>query len=284
MSQPALVFGIGAAKSGTSWLQTYLREHTDCFFRNLKELHYFDSLDSGMGSFYRDDAADRVRRESKKLANHRDAKNNTWLPLLISDLNEWMDVFDGHTAVDGPYLEYIGYNRANVALVGDFTPAYAGCSKAMLKHMSRMSENVRFVYIMRDPVDRLWSHIRMDAGKGGVEDIVEQFLSDARPNIANESDYCGRIGGLLKVVPKKQLHIEVFERLFSAEAIERLCRFLGISVKPASYDKAVHKGKSKTLDPLLRMVFQNKLKPQYDFVEDLFGGLPREWTNKMVTL
>lgn len=285
MSQPTLVFGVGAAKAGTGWLQSYLRDHKHCFFRNLKELHYFDSLDSGMGGFYRKDAAERVKRESQKLANHADAKNNTWLPVLISDLNEWMDVFDGDAAVDDAYLGYIGFFRGDVSLVGDFTPAYAGCSTAMLRHMYQMGENVRFVYIMRDPVDRLWSHIRMDAdGAEGIEDIIEQYLGGVRPNIANESDYRGRMRGLLEVVPRKHLHFEFFERLFSTQAIEKICRFLGVSMKSASYDKPVHKGKSKKLDPLLRMVFQDKLKPQYDFVEELFGGLPREWTDKMVTL
>ncbi len=287
MSQPAIVFGIGAAKAGTGWLQTYLRDHDDCFFRNLKEIHYFDSLDFAMGDHYRHDLAGRICGARTRLANHHDAQNNTWLPLLISDMSEWLEMFDGQSSIDDDYLEYLGLKRDDVLLIGDFTPAYAGCSKEMLAHMFELGGNVMFIYILRDPVDRLWSHIRMDARGADtvpVDAIIEQYLSDARPNIAHESDYRGRIGALLEVVPPQNVHLEFFERLFTKEAIEKICGFLGISAAPARYNEAVHQGTAKDLDPLLRAVFQEKLKPQYEFVEGLFGGLPQEWTDKMVRL
>jgi len=35
--------GIGAAKSGTSWVAEYLREHPDVAMSPIKELHYFDA-------------------------------------------------------------------------------------------------------------------------------------------------------------------------------------------------------------------------------------------------
>ena len=38
MSEPVLMFGVGAAKSGTSWLHRYLDEHPECHFRAIKEL------------------------------------------------------------------------------------------------------------------------------------------------------------------------------------------------------------------------------------------------------
>jgi hypothetical protein len=39
------VFGIGSAKSGTTWLYRYLRSHRECHLRGHKELHYFDAID-----------------------------------------------------------------------------------------------------------------------------------------------------------------------------------------------------------------------------------------------
>ena len=43
MSDPVLLFGIGATKAGTSWLHRYLAGHPDCALRSIKELHFFDT-------------------------------------------------------------------------------------------------------------------------------------------------------------------------------------------------------------------------------------------------
>lgn len=34
--------GIGAAKSGTTWLTTVLRQHPEIFLSKVKEIHYFN--------------------------------------------------------------------------------------------------------------------------------------------------------------------------------------------------------------------------------------------------
>ena len=53
-----VLFCIGAAKAGTSWLHTQLSAHPECHFRAIKELHYFDALDTG--------------RLDRQIANHEE--------------------------------------------------------------------------------------------------------------------------------------------------------------------------------------------------------------------
>ena len=52
MAAPVLMFGVGAAKSGTSWLYQYLAAHPDCHLRSIKELHFFDTRDMGNRDWY----------------------------------------------------------------------------------------------------------------------------------------------------------------------------------------------------------------------------------------
>ena len=47
MSEATLMFGVGATKAGTSWLYRYLADHPECHLRSIKELHFFDALDTG---------------------------------------------------------------------------------------------------------------------------------------------------------------------------------------------------------------------------------------------
>ena len=285
MSKQTLLFCLGAAKAGTGWLQEYLRGHNACYLRNLKELHYFDVLDGGGNAWHIKKLEERLTQSRKRLENHPDKENNTWLPVLIADLEAWLELFDGHTADDAGYLAYLGMGREDATLVGDFTPAYAMLSKEMLAHMHGMSENVKFIFLMREPVDRLWSNIRMVAGKNNgkiIDTRVEKYLSDADPSLAERCDYGSTLDKLLEVIPRDNLHLEYYERLFTQEALERVTAFLGIETKPARFERVVHKGRGRELEPLLRSVFQDKLKPQYNYIENLMGGLPPEWTDRMV--
>lgn len=47
--------GIGPGKTGTTWLDKYLREHDQVWLPHVKELHYFDQniiIKSNMDTFY----------------------------------------------------------------------------------------------------------------------------------------------------------------------------------------------------------------------------------------
>lgn len=285
MSAQTLIFCVGAAKCGTSWLHTYLRGHEACYLRSIKELHYFDALDGVGDGGHIKRASKRLADARAKLESHPEPETNTWLPMLISDLEEWLSRFDGRTANDSAYLDFIGYRREPAQIIGDFTPAYGQVSSAMLKHMSGLCEQVKFIFLMRDPVDRLWSNIRMTGARLGddaMELSVADYLSDNNPALVSRSDYRNTLNLLQDVIPAENIHIELFERMFTPEALDRLCHFLGIAPEAGAFGNVVHKGRKVTLPSILRAEFQKKLMPQYNFIEDYMGGLPPEWTDRMV--
>ncbi len=49
---------------------------------------------------------------------------------------------------------------------GDMTPAYCLLTAEAFEAMRRMHPRTQFFFVMRDPVDRLWSAIRMNIRKG----------------------------------------------------------------------------------------------------------------------
>lgn len=287
MSGQTLIFCVGAAKSGTSWLAAFLRHHPDCYFRNLKELHYFDTLDEGGAKWRLKNHAKRLISERKNLADQPNAESNTWLPQLIEDMEAWQALFDGETAIDADYLDYIGYGRVSAQVVGDITPSYGQVSREMLKHMAEMAPDVKFVFIMRDPVERLWSGFRMlmaRQGEDALEARIGLILGDHPENdtLKGVADYKGTLEKLLDVIPRENLHLEFFERMFSKEAQDRLCDYIGIAPRETLFEHVEHKGKRLELPSILRGEFAKKLEPQYNFVEKFMGGLPPEWTQKMV--
>ena len=288
MSGQSLIFCVGAAKSGTSWLQAFLLRHEECFFRHMKEVHYFDSLDKGGNEWHVKRQARRLHSARETLARDPKRDRNEWLPVLISDIEDWLAIFDGKTPDDAAYLDYLGYGRVDAKVVGDFTPAYGGVSRETLKHMVGLSDNVKFIYIMRDPVARLWSGFRMilaQQGEDVMADRIAQYLqsNDGNAVLSGASDYQDTLEKLLEVIPREKLHLVFYENMFSQDVIDRICGFLGIKPAPAPIDKIEHKGVRVTLPSVLKAEFVKKLEPQYSFVNDMMGGVPPEWTENMVS-
>ena len=268
MSEQSLIFCVGATRAGTSWLHKYLRGHPDCYFRAQKELHYFDGL-------Y---ASGQRQRLVGKLDRLKAGVRTDHIELVIADLEQWL-ARDPES--DADYLDYLGYGRAEARLVGDFTPAYGLLGEDALAHMAGLCDDVKFIYLMREPVDRLWSNIKMSAEP---DEAMGEYLNDEDGPIARRSDYKSTLKKLRNVVPEGQLHVEYFERLFTAKAMARMCEFLGIPALEADCDTKLHQSRPIKLEPIIRELLQARLKPQYEYVEAAMGGLPQEWTEKMVNL
>ncbi len=288
MSGQTLIFSVGAAKSGTSWLQSFLRAHDDCYFRHQKELHYFSVLDKGGNPWHINRLAGILKDKRAQMAATPEAAQSPWLQGLTSDIEEWLGIFDGKTPVDSAYLDYIGYGRVDAKVVGDITPDYGHVSRKMLRHMASLGDDVKFIYIMRDPVERMWSGLRMVLDRHGeaeMESRMMRFLSgeDEGAAISQTYDYQGTLQKLLEVIPRENLYIEFYETMFTQGAMDRLCDFLGVSHAPAPVDKVVHRGKRLTLPSVLKVEFLKKLEPQYSFVDKTLGGVPLEWTENMVS-
>lgn len=281
-----LIFGVGAAKAGTSWLFDYLFHHDECYLPTVKELHYFNALEFGRGGFFRELHERHLADFRWKLANGKD-HNRAYREQAVADVSRWLEVFDGRTSDDESYLDYLGRGRAGAKVIGDITPAYALLSVATFKRMAALMERVRFVYLIREPVERLWSHIRMDAGKKGEAEALRRMdvlLEGGESQALLRSNYRRTINRLWKAVPREALHLEFYERLFSKEAIARLCGFLGIAPREAAFATAVNPSAvTARLDEGRRARAERLLRPQYNFVKDRLGGLPPEWTARMVT-
>ncbi|MEK6215650.1 MAG: sulfotransferase [Boseongicola sp.] len=278
---------VGAAKAGTSWLHRQLAAHPECHFRAIKELQYFNAIDGG--------------RTSDELAKHRDIqasmldrfardgrRPNDEQAGRLSDRADWLDVLERKHENVGAYLRYLETGAGVAKVVGDMTPAYALLSEGRLGGMARMAPDVRILYLIREPVDRLWSHIRMIAarrdGQGRVTErrcdrILNRVISGEEDQIVKRSDYAGALAKLLASVPAGKLLIEVFEDVIAGDAYQRICDFLGIArVEPSRVP--VHEGQPLDMTAQQRKAAATWLAPQYDAAARALGGMPEAWGRK----
>lgn len=277
---PSLLFCVGATKAGTSWLHDYLARHPDCHLRQVKELHYFDRLDLG-ANWARGDLQRRIARKEAALAA-AGAGDAIALAAELADLEAALRLLSGPED-EAAYLGYLTEGRGVRQLVADMTPAYSLLSVARLRQMAGLLPEVRFLYVLRDPLARLWSHVRMIARRRGgasparAAGILGAVLAGREPAIALRSDYRGALARLDAAVDPGRLMVAFYEELLTAPGIAALCRFLGIAGRPADLGRRVHAGAALALPAAECAAALAWLRPQYDYVERRLGRLPDAW-------
>lgn len=291
--EPTMLFCLGANKAGTSWLYNYLAGHPDCRMPVVKELHYFDArLLKRFGPERRRITALRDERQ-KALARAAGADAEA-LEAELAELEDWRAVLGtGVTRgrADQAYRSFLlGLGTGGARLVGDITPAYALLPKRLYLLMQSLAAQVRFLYILRDPVDRLWSNIRMNAVRqvGETAELADEALrqfdvwAEGRETaVTKRSDYAGTLTRLAATIAPANLRVIFYENLFTPAAIARLCDFLGIAAHPARFAKRVHAGVPVTLDPARQARARAILAPHYDYVRRTMADLPPRWRENM---
>jgi hypothetical protein len=278
-----VMLGVGATKSGTSWLYRYLADHPACHLRTIKELHYFDGLEKGRLAAQADDR----RREAEAIQARIDAgRQGKGAGARLADRRDWIRVLDQGREDVAAYLGYLDGGRRDKAVVGEVTPAYALLPEARLRAMAAMGgRDVRFVYLMRDPVARLWSHVRMIAGRrspdGAVERkrcdrIFQRTLAGEETQIEARGDYRGALDRFARAIDPARLLVLVFEELTTGAAVARLCAFLGIAERVPD-PAPVYAGQPMPMRPAQVRAARDWLAPQYDYVAERLGYRPAGW-------
>ncbi len=280
---PTLMFCAGAVKAGTSWLYEYLRGHPETYFRSIKELQFFNKMDPGaMASRVK-----RLEREVEVLEAELDsgkARFPSWVLQQIADRDDNRKVLKSADPV-AAYVRYLTDGAAGKRLVGDLTPEYGLLPLDEMRVLAGLAADVRWVFVMRDPVSRMWSHIRMLVRRAKVDEAglaaacaakFDEVLAGQAPDVTQRSDYAGIHSRLVQAVaPDKRLVLS-YEQMMSPEGVQRVTRFLGLQAHPAPLQKRVHEGVSVAMPDSLRQRARDLLRPQYEYVAATMG-LPQEW-------
>jgi Sulfotransferase family len=284
---PIILFGVGATKAGTSWLYEQLAAHPDCHFRTIKELHYFNTMQGTPDARMREHSAEKNRLKGRLAA--LPSSEHARLRRRIADLRDWIGVLTQRAEDMAAYRAYLLGGLSGQHVVGDVTPAYATLSPDVLQRMAASAPDVRFIYLMRDPVARLWSHVRMLARRENADLSVFAQVASARfdtvvasdPTMDQRGDYIGAMTKLRDVVAPERLLAMFSEDLMTPDGMARLWAFLGLAPVVTDFAKRVHEGTALAMTDAQRARAQMALRPQYDFVADAFAVLPDAWRKNM---
>ncbi|TDL84248.1 hypothetical protein E2L08_01925 [Palleronia sediminis] len=272
----------GATKAGTTWLFETLRGHPECHLRGVKELHFWDAGIEVSQASMLDRLGASAARKLTRIADEGDPEGRLRAELADMDAVAALHE-DGATADD--WLAYLSHGRGGRAVVGEASPSYALLPRERLAEMARATPGLRLIYLMRDPVARLWSNLRMveSAGRDGddglaarVDRAMHAVFAGKRAGVARRCDYRGALGRLDAAIPAGNLLAMTSEEAFTDAGLARICDFLGIAPVPAPPTRH-HEGVALPATRQQRDAMRRFLRPQYEYIRLRFGSLPEAW-------
>jgi hypothetical protein len=235
------ILGIGAQKAGTSWFRKSLNDLPNVNMGFQKEYHIWDHIFDHEVS----------KQETAEYAIRR---------LMAT--------------VPGVYESYFNsLINEEVNITGDITPAYSILNRNKYLDIKSKLEsvgfNIKVVFLLRDPVDRNWSALRMNSRKDST--LTDQILLNSFHDFYREhsmvmrTTYNRTIEELEAVFSQDQIYVGFYENMFLVENLGKLSEFIGVDLTKSDTNKKVNSSKAVILPHDLRQECKNYFKEVYDY-------------------
>jgi len=186
------LFIVGAAKSGTTSLYEYLSHHPSVFFPLVKEPNYYSRAESHNSSAY-----------------NKPKAGESYHNKIITDESVYFELYEKATGFQ---------------VIGDASPSYLW-DELSASRIHKDYPEAKILIILRNPVDRAYSHYLMDLASGVQRD--RDFMSALAFDNAKEERQWGRA------------HLYQDLGLYSAQ-VSRYMRLFGRSnVKVIMYEEFI---------------------------------------------
>ena len=214
--------GVGAQRSGTSWLHFTLKRHPAIWLPPIKEIHHFDN-------------AGRLRLWADPKRWRR-----AW-GTRIGIFDRWMTEYLLGDGSDDWYAKLFYRAQLSGRIAGEITPAYATLTQESFRRILQLNKDVKIIFVMRDPVQRAWSAANRSLPKRGrrtreplkLDAAVEAALR--RQHLAR-SAYTKTIRSLEAVFPSQQLYYCFFDDLCThpVKFVSGILSFLEVDERKAA--------------------------------------------------
>jgi hypothetical protein len=275
---------IGAQKAGTTWLHQALAGHPDLWLPPLKEIHYFDVLHNNLtrdpqtGLTGMDKARmEKSQRMIENLAKHKQVTLERMKTIHLVSLiglrertDEWYGSIFGHAPPE--------------AKCGEITPEYAMLPPEGIRHVLRLSPKARFLFVMRDPIERAWSDLRMVRARQNPKAVPEMQRIKSRDFFAR-GDYAGTMEKYRAIVAPENFLAVYFDHIVEnpRALLKAACEFLGVAFDRGEFsalEKPVHQGEQAPMEPEIYDALKDALKPAYDRLRGLDNPVVESWYRK----
>ncbi|ANP75032.1 hypothetical protein A134_00760 [Vibrio crassostreae 9CS106] len=268
-----LFLSVGAMKAGTTWLYEQLKDHPDIHFTPEKEIHYFANKVGIENQLNQRNRILKLKSIMGKLAQG----NPKFISQNLEEIS-WYSEYAREVDISNHWYEQLFRFNPDKKFCADFSNLYCQMSSEGWENVRKVAKNIKVIYTLRDPLERLWSHYKfhmkwvnredeaLDAGFENFKELLDQHFFWVNAEYANNYHL------LKQSLSDDELMILYFEdfREKPVEMLHEVQRFLGIrEMTPESnqINKKVNKTKSFQMPDKWRDYAINKLEREVDLME-----------------
>lgn len=281
------ILGVGAQKAGTSWMFRYLKRHPDCAMGLIKEHMVFNAIPGqpDWAGFSRPKLL-KLRDELDRQIAALDTPEADAAPPDSAQLLALLDEVAIERAAEARYVQHFDRllaARPKAWLTGDISPAYGMLDAAAFARIRDLLHaggyRLRVVFLMRDPVERCYSMVRMAdrnaqlQGRTLARPAHLRFADEAvAPWCEARTRYDQTIAALESVFAPHELFVRFYESFITEQGVADLTRFLGIRPVPpllAHRENVSPRQDEPPPEAIARV--RAHYAPVYDFCIERFG-------------
>ena len=283
----SILYGIGAQKAGTTWLSQFLARHPEVHANSTKELHYFDTLHAPSGRTHLESRLEALQKATKNLTADFSPANR--VPLgHIAKLADRLSIYAAERGDHRMYAAHLLRGRGAERMIHDITPAYSTLDRTAFADMDSVGP-AKFIFLMREPVSRMWSQIRIaqrdvarDQGDAAFEAAcvarARELHESGRLARMPRADYARTIRELEAAIPPERIHYAFYHDPMPQDAADTICDFLGIERQPIPDKLRTNADRGLSPPAEVEEMMIEAFRPQYEFATGRFGvAVPEDW-------
>ena len=243
-----------------------------------KEIHYFNEL-------YVPDHIDWTRDHRRAHAGRliiEQTREKSAGQLDFTQLQQFIDLA-GDPPDDEWYGRIFSWAPAD-RLCGEITPDYCVLSDAGIAHLLRFNPRMKLILLLRDPIERTWSHIRMAQRHAGDQSVSAEEAW-ACWNLRDFSNYHDILSRWRRHCRPSDLCVSFLDHIASEPftVLHKICDFLGVQFDKNFFPRAceaIHVGDSADLPASLYEIMRSFYR---DVIRDLAAEFPdpcKKWQER----
>ncbi len=270
---------IGPIKTGTTWLYNYLSKCATAHLPTIKEIRWFNQNfreQAGLSTSFEVGIA--------RAQALQDRKGSERARIRLEEVQE-----RDRMKTDEDYRNFFTkrYSKGDVA--GDISPGYATLALEDMQRIKTTFPNAKVIFIMRNPVDHVWSRVYHKFFKSGEPSPHERMvleLEQGDPHHA--SDFRAMYNKVFDVFDQDSVKLMFTEDIFSPKqdkTIADLLAFLGVEkVRDFEEDFSNSRSKSDKMSDSMRDYAAQIYAEQYMWAQQTFSYLPEKWRKEIKRL
>lgn len=260
--QKSFILGVGAQKSGTTWMHYYLATSPNVATTNIKEYHVWDALT--------------IPCCKSKLVSVEESR--------LDEVRNLQYMMQQSTDFYFQFFEDL-LKHTDRPITCDISPSYTGLSTKTLTQIKNGFEKrniqTKAILLMRDPVERCWSAARMMSRKANGHMLIsdDEVLAWAKSEPCEmRTSYHHTINALQSVFTPSKNYIGLFEEMHRPEQLVKLSAFCDVPLRPEFTDFNPNKNPKTTeigIETIKEIVaFYRHV---YEFVASRFPQAEKLW-------